>query len=93
MFREAEFKSDVIFTPSCNIVENNAFYDSSIRKLVIPKTDIIFEHKTWSELIVSASEIIYEGSREELASMLSKSPDLKYDGYYLSSPKLKFLNK
>ena len=93
MFSEAEFKSDVILTPSCNKIESNAFYHSSINRLIIPKTDIIFEHKTWSELIVSASEIIYEGSREELASMLSKSPDLKYDGYYLSSPKLKFLNK
>ena len=93
MFREAEFKSDVILTESCNVIESNAFYDSSIHRLIIPKTDIIFEHITWSELIVCASEIVYEGSREELASMLLKSPDLKDEGIYLSSPVFKFLNK
>lgn len=94
MFSEAEFKSNVIFTPSCNEVESNAFYNSSISRLIIPKTDIIFNHNTWRELITSgASDIIYEGSREELANMLSKSPYLKYQGIYLSSPVFKFLNK
>ena len=93
MFSEAEFKSDVILTESCNVVESNAFYNSNIRKLIIPKTDIIFNHNTWFELIASSSEVIYEGSREELADMLSKSPDLKYQGIYLSSHVFKFLNK
>lgn len=93
MFSEAEFKSNVIFTPSCNEVESNAFYYSSISRLIIPKTDIIFNHNAWSELVANSSEIIYEGSREELANMLSKSPYLKYQGIYLSSPIFKFLNK
>lgn len=93
MFSEAEFKSNVIFTPSCNEVERNAFYYSSISRLIIPKTDIMFNHNAWSELVASSSEIIYEGSREELINMLSKSPYLKYQGIYLSSPVFKFLNK
>lgn len=93
MFSEAEFKSNVIFAPSCNEVERNAFYNSSISRLIIPKTDIIFNHIAWFELVTSSSEIIYEGSREELANMLSKSPDLNYQGIYLSAPVFKFLNK
>lgn len=93
MFSEAEFKSNVIFTPSCNEVESNAFYNSSISRLIIPKTDIMFNHIAWFELVTSSSEIIYEGSREELANMLSKSPDLNYQGIYLSLPRFKFLNK
>lgn len=95
MFSEAEFKSDVILTPSCDKIESNAFYNSSIRRLVIPKTDITFELASWRELAVSASEIVYEGSKEELTNMLLKSPDIRYLKYdiSLSLPKFKFLNK
>ena len=95
MFREADFKSDIILTPSCNIIESNAFSNSSIRRLVIPKTDITFELASWRELAMSASEIVYEGSKEELANMLLKSPDLGYLKYdvSLSLPRFKFLNK
>ena len=95
MFSEAEFKSDVILTPSCDKIESNAFSNSSIRKLVIPKTDITFELASWRELAMSASEIVYEGSKEELANMLLKSPDLRYLKYdvSLSLPRFKFLNK
>ena len=95
MFSEAEFKSDVILTPGCNIVEMNAFYNSSIRRLVIPKTDITFELASWRELAISALEIVYEGSKEELTNMLLKSPDIRYLKYdvSLSLPRFKFLNK
>ena len=95
MFSEAEFKSDVILTPSCDKIESNAFSNSSIRRLVIPKTDITFELASWRELAMSASEIVYEGSKEELANMLLKSPDLRYLKYdvSLSLPRFKFLNK
>ena len=95
MFRDAVFKSDVILTPSCNIVESMAFYNSSIRRLVIPKTDITFELASWRELAVGAPEIVYEGSKEELTNMLLKSPDLRYLKYdvSLSLPRFKFLNK
>ena len=53
MFREADFKSDVILTPSCNIIESNAFEGqkvdfNKIKNLIREKLGDYFEEETGS---------------------------------------------